>query len=101
MLAPRLARLLPHLDLNSERRLHMSQQMVGIVIDRLLTDEDLRCRFAIDRIDTLAELCLQGFDLTSDEIDLFCRTDARLWFWGGRVNGDLLHCGSVRPPLTG
>ena len=69
----------------------MSQQAVGIVVDRLLSDEDLRIRFAIDRMETLAELCLQGAELKPDEIDLFCRTDARLWFWGTAVVGARQH----------
>jgi hypothetical protein len=58
----------------------MSRTGVGMVIDKLLTDENLRIRFALDRIETVAELCLRGFDLSPDEIDLFCRTDAGLWF---------------------
>jgi hypothetical protein len=49
----------------------MTRNTVGIVIERLLTDEDLRVRFALDRIDTLALLRAHGFELTSDEIDLF------------------------------
>jgi hypothetical protein len=57
----------------------MSQQMVGIVIDRLLTEEDLRARFARDRVETLAELNLRGFELTPDEFEAFVRTDASLW----------------------
>ena len=69
----------------------MSQHTVGIVIARLLTDEDLRTRFAFDPIDTVLELCVLGFDLTPDEIDLFCQTDARLWFWRGAVMNHLLH----------
>jgi hypothetical protein len=67
----------------------MSQQMVENVIDELLTDEDLRIRFIVDRMETLAELCLRGFELSGDEIDLFCRTDARLWCWSGA--GELQH----------
>jgi hypothetical protein len=63
----------------------MSQQTVGIVIDKLLSDEDLRNRFVVDRIETLAELYLRGVELRPDEIDLFCRSDARLWFWGAAV----------------
>jgi hypothetical protein len=63
----------------------MSQQTVGMVIDKLLSDEDLRNRFVVDRIETLAELYLRGVELRPDEIDLFCRTDARLWFWGAAV----------------
>jgi hypothetical protein len=53
-----------------------------MVVERLLTDEHLRIRFALDRMETVAELLLQGFDLTRDEITLFCRTDPRVWFLG-------------------
>ena len=60
----------------------MSQTVVGKVVEQLLTDENLRIRFALDRIETVAELCLRGFDLSRDDIDLFCQTDARLWFLG-------------------
>ena len=69
----------------------MSQRTVGIVIDRLLNDENLRVQFAVDRIEALAELSLRGFELTPSEMDLFIRTDARLWFWGSAVVGDLQH----------
>lgn len=69
----------------------MSQQTVGNVIDRLLTDEDLRIRFVVDRMEALAELCVRGFELSGDEIDLFCRTDARLWFWLRAFVGELQH----------
>ena len=69
----------------------MSQHTVGIVIDRLLADQDLRIRFAIDRLETLADLCLRGIDLTQAEIDLFCRADARLWFWSSAFVGQLQH----------
>ena len=48
----------------------MSRANVGMVIDKLLTDENLRIRFVLDRLETVAELCLRGFDLTRDEIDL-------------------------------
>jgi hypothetical protein len=60
----------------------MSQTGVGRVVEQLLTDENLRIRFALDRIETVAELCLRGFDLSWEDIDVFCRTDARLWFLG-------------------
>ena len=69
----------------------MSQQTVGMVIEKLLTDEDLRIRFVVDRIETMANLCLRGFELKPDEIDLFCRTDARLWFWGRELMGERQH----------
>ena len=74
----------------------MSQAGVGIVIDKLLTDEDLRIRFALDQIETVAELCLHGVQLTRDEIDLFCQTDARLWFVGDGVRAEWQHWTGTR-----
>ena len=68
----------------------MSQAGVGMVIEKLLTDERLRIRFALDRMETIAELCLRGLELTRDEIDLINRTDARLWFLGDHVRGEWL-----------
>jgi hypothetical protein len=58
----------------------MSQQNVGNVINRLLTDEELRMRFALDPVDTLAELHLRGMALTPEEIDVFVQSDVRVWF---------------------
>lgn len=69
----------------------MSQRMVGIVIDRLLDDKDLRVRFVLDCLETIAELGLRGVELTPDEIDVFVRTDARLWFWSSEVVADRVH----------
>jgi hypothetical protein len=69
----------------------MSTQMVGIVIHSLLTDEDLRVRFAVDPIEALADLNLRGFELTPDEIDVFIRTDTRLWSWNRNLVGDRVH----------
>ena len=66
----------------------MSQAHVGIVIERLLTDENLRIRFALERIETITDLCLRGVELTSDEIDLFCQADASLWFLGDEVRDE-------------
>ena len=65
----------------------MPRAIVGIVVDKLFSDENLRIQFALDPMETIAELCLQGFELTRDEIDLFCRTDARLWFTVDQVRG--------------
>jgi hypothetical protein len=59
-----------------------------MVIEKLLTDERLRIGFALDRMETIAELYLRGFELTRDEIDLFDRSDARLWFLGDRVRSE-------------
>jgi hypothetical protein len=69
----------------------LSRQMVGVVIHSLLTDEELRIRFAINPMETLADLNLRGFDLTKDEIDVFVRSDVRMWFWRYDVFGDRVH----------
>jgi hypothetical protein len=68
----------------------MSRAGVGMVIEKLLTDERLRVEFALDRMETIAELCLRGFELTRDEVDLISRTDARLWFLADQVGGEWL-----------
>ena len=69
----------------------MSQDAVGMVVEKLLTDEDLRVRFALDPMKTVAELFLRGVDLTRDEIDLLCRTDAALWFLRSALRGAPQH----------
>ena len=63
----------------------MSQRVVETVIDRLLTEEHLRVRFALDRIETLADLGCQGLELTSDEIAMFIQADVRVWFGAARL----------------
>ena len=57
----------------------MSQKTVQLLMGRLLTDEDLRLRFAERPLETLTELRDQGFDLTFDEIDAFARSDPKIW----------------------
>ena len=69
----------------------MSQQMVGVVIHALLTDETLRLRFLGDPLGALAELSLRGFELTRDEIDVFVYTDPRFWFWTSELFGARVH----------
>ena len=59
----------------------MSLQAIGIVMNRLLTDEELRLRFATDRVETLGELHANGVELTPREIDLFIESDAQMWAW--------------------
>jgi hypothetical protein len=54
-----------------------------MVVDELVGDEFLRIRFVVDRLETVAELVLRGFDLDQDEIDLFCTIDARCFFVPG------------------
>ena len=63
----------------------MSHQMVGIVIHSLLTDDELRDRFTVDPMETIAALALRGFELTTDEIEVFLRTDAQLWSRGWQL----------------
>jgi hypothetical protein len=69
----------------------MSRAGVGLVIEKLLTDESLRIRFARERMETIAELYMRGVELTCDEVDLLCRTDARLWFLVDEVRGEWQH----------
>jgi hypothetical protein len=51
------------------------------LVEKLLANQDLRIRLALDPLETVAELLFRDFDLTGDEIDLFCQTDPRMWFW--------------------
>ena len=69
----------------------MSQAGVGMVVEELLTDENLRVRFALDPMETVADLFLRGVDLTGDEIELLCRTDAGVWFLRSAVRGAPQH----------
>jgi hypothetical protein len=69
----------------------MSRAGVGMVVEELLTDEKLRVRFAVDPMETIADLFLRGADLTRDEFDLFCRTDAGLWFLRSALRGQSQH----------
>jgi hypothetical protein len=69
----------------------MSRTAVGVVVEKLLTEEHLRMRFALAPMDTVAELFLLGADLTGDEIDLLCRTDAALWFLRSALMGAPQH----------
>jgi len=63
----------------------MSRAGVGRVIDRMLTERHLRLRFALNPMETVVDLYLGGVDLSVDEIDLLCRTDARVWLPGDSV----------------
>jgi hypothetical protein len=69
----------------------MSRQVVGDVIHHLLTDEDLRVRFAINPVEAIADLMCRGCQLTADEIEVFVWTDARLWFWSSALVGSRFH----------
>jgi hypothetical protein len=69
----------------------MSHRTVGIVMNRLLGDEDLRSRFAMDRVEALGELHANGVELTPREIDLFVESDVQMWFWNDRRIADRTH----------
>jgi hypothetical protein len=69
----------------------VSRQFVGHVIHHLLTDEDLRVRFAINPVDTIADLMGRGCELTAEEVEVFVLTDARLWSWSSALGGDRRH----------
>jgi hypothetical protein len=57
----------------------MSQQNVTYVIERLLTDDELRTQFALDRFLTIADFHLLGYALTPAEIAAFVQSDLRCW----------------------
>jgi hypothetical protein len=59
----------------------MSRQTVGLVVERLLTDECLRTQFALDPVEAIADLHVRGLELTPGEIDVLMQADARTWFW--------------------
>jgi hypothetical protein len=52
----------------------MSQKTVQLVIG-LVTDEELRVRFAERPLQTVTELREQDFELTGDETDALVRSD--------------------------
>ena len=61
----------------------MSNRGVGIAISRLLTSEEFRSQFALNPLGALADLHLEGVDLTIDEMRVFIQTDFRTWLWNG------------------
>ena len=69
----------------------MSHRMIRVVVHTLLTDEELRLRFAISPLEALADLNLRGVELTADEMEVLARTDSRLWFWSRELLGEHVH----------
>jgi hypothetical protein len=55
----------------------MSQQTVGLIVERLLTDEQLRMQFACYPLETIVDLQEEGLELTPGEIDILLPTDAQ------------------------
>jgi hypothetical protein len=62
-----------------------------MVVEELLSDEELRVRFALDPLDTVAALILRGIDLTRDEINLLRLTDPSVWFLMSALRGQPQH----------
>lgn len=69
----------------------MSQRTVGIVMNRQIGDEDLRFRFALDRVETLGGLQADGLELTPSEIDLFLESDLEMWRATDQMAGGRVH----------
>jgi len=69
----------------------VSRQTVGHVIHHLLTNEDLRVRFAINPVEAIADLMCRGCELTVEEVEVFVRTDPRMWFWSSALVGARPH----------
>ena len=75
----------------------MSQRNVELLIGRLVTDEDLRRRFARAPFEALAEFVDQGWELTRGEIDALVQIDVSLWSRAAaRLPSRLQRC-SLRP----
>ena len=69
----------------------MSRANVGIVIQKLLTDENLRSRFALDPGNDCRALAA-GFLFTRDEILFSCAGPMRgVWFLRSAVSGAPRH----------
>jgi len=70
----------------------MSQQAVDFVIERLLTDWDLRDRFGRDPLRALAHLHFStDIELTPDEMRAFLRIDPEIWYPGWDGGGTPFH----------
>ncbi len=53
----------------------MSQRTVDVVIDRLITDEELRVHFMVDPLGMLAAWLNAGLELTGTDIDALIQAD--------------------------
>ena len=54
------------------------QPTVGIVMDRLVTDEDFRFRLIAASVETLADTYPRGLDFTPNDVALFGQTNRLL-----------------------
>ena len=74
----------------------MSQRNVEMLIGRLLTDEELRCRFVRAPGETLADLCAKGYEFSRGEIDALLQIDTEVWTSGADRISSRLQRGSLR-----
>ena len=70
----------------------MSHRGVEYVMQRLLTDWQLRDRFSREPFGVLAELGLTtNVELTVDEMRAFLRVDPEVWYPNAEVSGPVFH----------
>jgi hypothetical protein len=70
----------------------MSQHSVSFVIHALLTDQNLRDRFAMSPIDVLVDLHLSAdIELTLDEVEALVRASRDVWRPTGRLPQAQVH----------
>jgi hypothetical protein len=77
----------------------VAQKTVQFIIGRILTDEELRERFLVAPVETLAALRDMGLELTRSEVDALLLTDPRLWRAGPQwIDSRLQRCCLKTPP---
>ena len=70
----------------------MSQQAVTFVIHTLLTNQDLRDRFAMSPMEVLVDLhLLAGIELTLDEVEALVRANPDVWRQTARLTHVRVH----------
>ena len=70
----------------------MSQHSVSFVIHALLTDQDLRERFAMSPMDVLVDLHLTAdIELTLHEVEALVRASRDVWGPAGRLTHAQVH----------
>ena len=70
----------------------MSQHSVSFVIHALLTDENLRDRFATSPMEVLVDLHLStDIELTLDEVEALVRASRDVWRATGRLTHARVH----------
>jgi hypothetical protein len=77
----------------------MSQKTVQLIIGRIVTDEELREKFLVSPVETLARLRELGFELTEAEVEALIQTDNAMWTSAAdRIDSRLQRCCLVKRP---